>query len=188
MPVRDDKSFEALALPHAEAIYRFARRLTRDEHEAEDLVQEAYLKAYKAFGRFEEREFGVRPWLLKILYNAFLNRQVRAKRTPVAADQQALDQIHADSGDLGSESPPELDYERVDEEVKRAIDALPVEFRSVLLLWASMEMSYQEIADTLSVPIGTVMSRLHRGRQQVIRSLSNFAKEQRLTPASRSDE
>lgn len=188
MPEKDDKSFEALALPHAEAVFRFARRLTRDDHEAEDLVQETYLKAFKAFARFEERQFGVKPWLLKILYNAFLNRQVRLKRSPVATDQQALDQIHSNASDSAVESPPELDYERVDEEVKHAIDALPLEFRAVLLLWASMEMSYQEIADTLSVPIGTVMSRLHRGRQQLIRGLREYAREQRLNPASRIDE
>jgi RNA polymerase sigma-70 factor, ECF subfamily len=178
MPGQGKDSFEALAIPHLDAVYRVARRLARDEHGAEDLVQETYLKAYKAFGRFEVREFGVRPWLLKILYNTFLNRQARGKKGPRSADQQTLEQVHADESYTG---PPELDYENLDQEVRRAIDDLPAEFRSVLLLWATMELSYQEIADILGVPIGTVMSRLHRARQQLAQQLESFAREHRIS-------
>ena len=178
MPDEGKDSFEALAVPHLETVYRVARRLARDEHEAEDLAQETYLKAYKAFGRFEVREFGIRPWLLKILYNTFLNRQARDKKGPKATDQQTLDQVRAAEGYFG---PPELDYENLDQEVRRAIDDLPAEFRSVLLLWATMEVSYQEIAQILGIPIGTVMSRLHRARQQLAEQLEGFAREHRIT-------
>lgn len=184
MPDEGKDSFEALAVPHLETVYRVARRLARDEHEAEDLVQETYLKAYKGFAHFEVREFGIRPWLLKILYNTFLNRQARDKKGPRATDQQTLDQVHAAEGYAG---PPELDYENLDQEVRRAIDDLPAEFRSVLLLWATMELSYQEIADILAIPIGTVMSRLHRARQQLARQLESYAREQRIT-GSRTDD
>lgn len=177
MPVGNEESFEALALPHLDTVYRVARRLTRDEHEAEDLVQETYLKAQGAFSRFEVREFGIRPWLLRILHNTFLNRQARARRAPRATDQQTLEQVACDGAPL---APPELNYEHLDQEVKLAIDRLPAEFRSVLLLWATMEMTYQEIADALGVPIGTVMSRLHRARQQLARALHDFAREHRL--------
>lgn len=180
MPHEGDNSFEALALPHLEAVYRLGRRLCRNEHEAEDLVQETYLKAYKAFGRFEMREFGMKPWLLKILHNTFLNRQSRENRAPRATDHQTLERIHGGADNPGSNGLPTLDYEDIDEEVKQAIEALAPEFRSVLLLWATMELSYKEIAETLSVPIGTVMSRLHRARQQLAGTLTEFARENRI--------
>ena len=173
----DEQSFEALALPHLDTVYRVARRLARHEQDAEDLVQETFLKAYAAFDRFQLREFGIKPWLLKILTNTFLNRQQRAKRAPRATDPQTLDETQADDTDTG---PPDLDYEHLDQEVKQALDQLAPEFRTVLLLWATMEFSYREIADALDVPIGTVMSRLHRARQQLARTLHDFAREQRL--------
>lgn len=172
------ESFEQLALPHFETVYRVARRLTRREHEAEDLVQETYLKAHKAFASFEMREFGIKPWLLKILHNTYLNRQARETRAPRSTDQQNLDQIGQDES---GPSLPNLDFEQLDAEVKQAIDGLPAEFRVVLLLWSTMELSYQEIADSLGMPIGTVMSRLHRARQQLARTLATYATEHRLS-------
>lgn len=181
MAPQDDASFEALALPQLDTVYRVARRLARNEHEAEDLVQETYLKAYKAFDAFQLRDYGVRPWLLKILSNTFLNRQAREKKAPRAVDQQTLEETQAQS--TAALMPPELDFEKLDEEVKRALDNLAPEFRTVMILWATTEMSYQEIADTLAVPIGTVMSRLHRARQQLVRTLSEFARENRLPGA-----
>lgn len=170
-----DNSFEAVAMPHLEAAFRLARRLARDEHEAEDLVQESFLKAFQAFGGFEMREFGIRPWLLKILYNAFLNRRARERNAPRAADQQTLES-HAESGT----TLPDLDHEHLDEEVKHALNTLAPEFRSVMLLWATMELSYKEIAEILSLPVGTVMSRLYRARAQLAASLAGFARRNRL--------
>ncbi len=174
-----DNSFEALAVPHLEAVYGFARRLARNEHEAEDLLQETYLKACKAFGTFDLREFGIKPWLLKILYNSYLNRQVREGHAPRVADNSELEAVL----DRGVVAPADgtmaSDLEFVDEEVKQALGKLPAEFRSVLLLWASMELSYQEIADVLSVPIGTVMSRLHRARSMLAKALASYAREHR---------
>lgn len=177
MACADDQSFEALALPHLDVVYRVARRLSRNEHEAEDLAQETYLKAYRAFAGFEIREFGIRPWLLKILNNTFLNRQAREKKAPKATDQQTLEQTQA--AELSS-ALPALDYEHLDQEVKQALDGLKPEFRTVLLLWATNELSYQEIASTLELPIGTVMSRLHRARRQLARTLADFARENRI--------
>ena len=186
MRAGEQKSFEELAVPHLETVYRVAVRLTRNEHEAEDLVQETYLKACKAFKRFEMREFGIRPWLLRILHNSFLNRVTREKRAPKATDQQTLDQAH-DEGKSGSNffGPPALDYEHLDTEVKAAMDRLAPEFRVVLSMWATMEFSYKEIADILEMPIGTVMSRLHRARQQLLRDLQDYARENRLTAGDR---
>lgn len=179
-PNANDESFEALAVPEMEAVYRVARRLARSDDVAQDLVQETYLKAYRAFGRYEVREFGIKPWLFRILHNTFLNRQARQQRAPRATDQQNLEQLHADPKSQGGVGG--LDLEHLDEEVKQAIDSLSDEFRSVVLLWATMEYSYQEIAEILEIPIGTVMSRLHRARQQLARALEAYAREHRLTP------
>ena len=180
MASEGDNSFEALALPHIEAAYRLARRLSRNEHDAEDLVQEAYLKACKGFSGFEVREFGMRPWLLRILHNTFLNRQSRESKAPIAMDHETLVSMSKPDGKAVSFEPPDLDYDQVDEEVKNAIDSLTPEFRSVLILWATMELSYKEIAAVLSVPVGTVMSRLHRARQHLVLLLGDFARKNRI--------
>jgi RNA polymerase sigma-70 factor (ECF subfamily) len=179
MPRDAKHTFEELAVPHFDALYRIARRLVRDEHAAEDLLQETYLKAYAGFKGFEMREFGIKPWLLKILHNTFLNRLAREGRTPRTTEQSILEEVVDGAGE--SVQMAELDLELLDGEVKSAVDALQPEFRAVLLLWATMELSYQEIADVLGVPIGTVMSRLHRARQAMVTSLAEYAREHRLT-------
>jgi RNA polymerase sigma-70 factor (ECF subfamily) len=180
MPSKGNQTFEALALPHLEAVYRFARRLSRHDHEAEDLVQETYLKAYKAFDRFEMREFGIRPWLLKILHNTFLNRQSRENKAPRAAENETLEYRQSRGAGDSQVDPPALDYESLDEEVARAIDGLSAEFRSVLIMWSTMELTYQEVAEVMDVPIGTVMSRLHRARQQLASALHVYARQNRI--------
>lgn len=168
-----------------DAVFRFARRLTGDEHEAEDLVQETYLRAYKAFERFELRDFGVRPWLLKILHNSYLNRRAREQRGPRTTDQQALEESHA-AGPAESARLDVLDYEDLDAEVKRALECLSPDFKAIVLLWATMELSYQEISEVLSIPIGTVMSRLHRARLQLHKLLADYARERRLLSGDQS--
>lgn len=173
----DGHPFEALALPHLETIYRVARRRARHVHAAEDLVQETYLKAYRAFENFEVREYGIKPWLSRILNNTFLNRLARERKAPRPTDHQILEATQeADA----VEAPQELDSQHVDEEVKRAIDGLVPEFPSTLLLWATMEHSYQEIADIPEVPIGTVMNRLHGAGQQRARALNEYARRRGL--------
>lgn len=174
------EEFARLALPHTDAVFRVARRLCNSDHEAEDLVQETYLKALKGFAEFELRNFGIKPWLLRILHNTFLNRRARDQRAPRATDPAALHAVAVES-DRHTPELASLDLDRLDEEVKQAMDELSDEFRIVLILWASMELSYQEIADTLDVPIGTVMSRLHRAKRQMIERLAEYAKGQRLT-------
>lgn len=186
MRVEGEQSFEELAIPHLETVYRVAVRLARDEHEAEDLVQETYLKAQKAFGRFELREFGIRPWLLRILHNTFLNRVAHEKHAPKATDQQTLERLRVEAQpDSSPLAPPELDYENLDAEVKHALERLGPEYRAALSLWATMDFSYREIAEILGVPIGTVMSRLHRARQQLLGELDDYAREHRLTVGAR---
>lgn len=167
-------------MPHLDAVYRFARRLSGDDHEAEDLTQETFLRAYRAFDRFELREFGVKPWLLKILHNTFLNRRAREQKAPRSVDQHTLDEVHTDPSVSPGGTIPELDYEHLDAEVKHALERLSPDFRAIILLWATAELSYQEIAEVLSIPIGTVMSRLHRARQQLTKALAEYAKQRRL--------
>lgn len=181
MPGDEKKTFEELAVPHFDALYRIARRLVKDEHSAEDLLQETYLKAYAAFKSFEMRGFGIRPWLLKILHNTFLNRLAREGRKPRSADQAMLEEVE-DAASGETEGGGDLNVDLLDTEVKAAIDALPPEFRVVLLHWATMEHSYQEIADILSIPIGTVMSRLYRARQAMLAALTSYGREHRLSP------
>lgn len=185
MPPEGSKSFEELAVPHWEVVYRIARRLTSDQHAAEDLTQETYLKAYKSFPSFEMREYGIKPWLLRILHNTFLNRLAREQRTPRPTDDVQLMGLYDPASGWGGDLSASLcgEHEYLDEEVKRAIDALAPGFRTVLLLWATMELSYQEIAEIVGVPVGTVMSRLHRARQQLLAGLPHYAREHRRIPA-----
>jgi RNA polymerase sigma-70 factor (ECF subfamily) len=153
------ESFETLAMPLFAALYNFAHWLTQDRAEAEDLVQETYLKALKGFGSFEQGT-NFRAWIYRILRNVFLTSRagLRAKMTePFDAEE-----------DIAAETktPESLLMARVDQElVQTALERLPVPFREVILLCDLEEMSYQEIAEALGVPIGTVMSRLWRARK-----------------------
>jgi RNA polymerase sigma-70 factor (ECF subfamily) len=164
---RDDKwspAFEELAMPMFDSLYNFARWLVTNQNDAEDLVQDTYLKALRNFGSFQSGT-NFRGWMFKILKNTFLSSRTRLERRMTVA---------MDDGEDG----PELAVESATPEtiliecsnrqlVQRAIDELPANFREVLLLCEVEEMSYQEIAEVLSIPIGTVMSRLARARKAV---------------------
>ncbi len=182
MDIHVDHSFDAVALPHADAVYRVARRLTRDQHDAEDLVQETFLKAYQAFARFEMREFGIRPWLMRILHNTFLNRCAHESRMGRRVESGDLEQVAVSEGSSAAANRiAGLDFDRLDDEVRSAIERLPDGFRVVLLIWATMEYSYEEIAAILEIPMGTVMSRLHRARQRLVQELQGYERAKRLS-------
>src|SRR5690606_21119533 len=138
--------------------------------EADDLVQETYLRAFRGEGTFSLGERGIRPWLFKILHNAFFTRRDRAKRAPVLSEDLGSTAAAggSDGDQPGADGPAwdlaSLDWEHVDDRLKHAIDALPESYRSVLLLWSVEGLKYREIADVLDVPLGTVMSRLFRTR------------------------
>jgi RNA polymerase sigma-70 factor (ECF subfamily) len=177
------QQFEELALEHLDAVYRMALQLSRHPDEAADLVQETYLKALKAAKGFREQGGGMRPWLFKILHNAFFTRVSKAKRERTAGDDLlstpatgAAPDEPGPAWDLAS-----LDWEQVDQRIKAAIEHLRPEYRGILLMWGVEGMKYREIADTLDIPIGTVMSRLHRARSMLADELSEFAEENRLT-------
>jgi len=154
-------TFEELAMPLFDQLYNFARWLAQDRTEAEDLVQETYAKALKGFSSFQPGT-NFRAWIYRILRNTFLTSRTGLKAAaavPIDAD---------DSPELpaGPETPESILIEHSQHQLlQAAIESLPVHFREVLLLCEVEEMSYQEIAEALSVPIGTVMSRLSRARK-----------------------
>ncbi|HEY3615990.1 MAG TPA: sigma-70 family RNA polymerase sigma factor [Candidatus Sulfotelmatobacter sp.] len=160
--VLQPESFEELAMPLFEQLYNFAHWLTRNRDEAEDLVQETYAKALRGFSSFQLGT-NFRAWIYRILRNTFLTSRTGLKVTMTVP----LD-LEQDGTDLPVESvtPETIFIERSNTHLMQsAIDELPIHFREILLLCEVEEMSYQEIAETLAIPIGTVMSRLSRARK-----------------------
>ena len=156
------ETFEQLAMPHFDRLYNFACWLTQDRHEAEDLVQETYAKALKGFSSFQPGT-NFRAWIYKILRNTFLTSRTGLK----AAATVSLD-LESDEQTLPAtkETPESILLQRSDWQlVEQALGQLPVAYREILLLCEVEEMSYQEIAATLAIPMGTVMSRLSRARR-----------------------
>jgi RNA polymerase sigma-70 factor (ECF subfamily) len=184
------QEFEKLALAQLDTLHRVAGRLTRDAERAADLVQETYLRAFRSRDAFDLQEHGIRPWLLRIMRNLHLSKADRDRRQPVAVDGETLDALNAGApapgdaaavGDLEALGPapvPPLDWDSLDERLKSALEHLQEEYQIVLLLWAVEDLSYKEIADVLDIPIGTVMSRLHRARQKLSAQLKDYAKQE----------
>lgn len=179
MPSRQ-AGFERVAMPHMDSVYRMARRLTGNESEAEDLVQDTFLRAYRAFDTFELRQYGAKPWLLKILHNTFYTRMGRSAREATLSEDFNFETLPANPDPAAEMSVADLDWDQFDQELKAAVGVLAPEYREVLLLWALEDLSYKEIAEVCDCAIGTVMSRLYRARQQVSQRLSNYAREERL--------
>lgn len=172
------KQFETLALEHLDTLYRLSRRLVSDPGRAEDLVQETYLRAVRSWQTFTlDERYGMRPWLVRILHNVYTTRGQQEGRQPRPVDGEALDAL---SGRDLAALPGLPNFDVLDERLARALDELPGEYKSVLLLWAVEGFAYKEIAEALDVPIGTVMSRLHRARHRMAAALQDLAKEQRL--------
>jgi RNA polymerase sigma-70 factor, ECF subfamily len=166
--VQDDQplaGFEELAMPLFDSLYNFARWIAHNPNDAEDLVQETYLKALRSFASFQAGT-NFRAWIFQILRNAFLSSCSRLeRRMTVALDSE--DEGRPEMA-VDTETPETILMNRSNSQlVQRAIGDLPVHYRAALLLCEVEEMSYQEIAEILSIPIGTVMSRLARARKAV---------------------
>lgn len=161
--------FETAAMPHLADLYRTARFLARDSSECEDLVQETYLEAWKSFHRFQPGT-NCRAWLFTILFHRihhFRRRQIKASRIEPFENPAGADDVMA--------APP-VPQEIRDEDILLALENLPVDFREVVLMADIQEFSYKEIAATLKIPLGTVMSRLSRGRKLLRQELAQVAR------------
>jgi RNA polymerase sigma-70 factor (ECF subfamily) len=170
------QQFEQLTVPYLNTIYRTAYYLTHSTAEAEDLTQETYLKAYRAFDNL--RGQNVKAWLFAIVRNTYLDRYRRQQRGPVILDIEALETSsnHRDQAATWVDSAEELLLAGIpDEVVHRALSGLSEEWRLIILLADVEDFSYQEIADIVQVPLGTVMSRLHRGRKRLYEQLRSYA-------------
>jgi RNA polymerase sigma-70 factor (ECF subfamily) len=166
--LEDWDSFESEALPFHVDLYRLARWLLRNQTEAEDLVQETFVEALRSFHRFEKGT-NCRAWLIKIMYHTLSKRRRDSKRLQVVED--AREQI----AETVAGEPPQSG-ELVEEEVLTALNRLPQHYQEVVILSDVEDMSYKEIAEALSIPTGTVMSRLHRGRSLLRSELGNYAR------------
>ena len=187
--------FTQEALPFLDQLYSAALRYTRNPSDAEDLVQEAFAKAYAAFHQFEPGT-NLRAWLYRILTNAYINRYRKEQRRPteVSADAWAARVTEDGGGDFSlydriaetTEHSAETEAltHLTDDEVKNALAGLPDQFRMAVYLADVEGFSYAEIADIMGTPIGTVMSRLHRGRAALQRALYEYAVERGVIPAS----
>jgi RNA polymerase sigma-70 factor (ECF subfamily) len=186
MDVESRKRFEELALPHLGALYRFVMKLTGDAHAAEDLVQEAYLRAMKRFSSLRDPD-RTKAWLFQIISRLAIDRHRSTRREVPLPPLEELDRFSL--YDLIWEEDPLPYSNRLhedflghfrDEEIRAALLALPELYRVPLVLVYAEEMSYRELADVLGCPVGTVMSRLHRGRKLLERGLWEYAKQRGL--------
>jgi RNA polymerase sigma-70 factor, ECF subfamily len=177
----DQAHFTDVAMEHMPGLYSAALRMTRNAADAEDLVQETYLKAYRSYGSFEEGT-NLRAWLYRILTNTFINSYRAAKRRPEVTDVEDVEDLYlyhrlpsSSSGAPGRSAEEEALDRFTDDDVKLALEELPEAFRMAVLLADVEGFSYKEIADITDVPIGTVMSRIHRGRRALQKALYGTA-------------
>jgi len=177
----DQATFTAQAMEYMPSLYSAALRMTRNPADAEDLVQETYLRAYRGFGSFEQGT-NLKAWLYRILTNTFINRYRAAKRRPDESDLEEVEDfyLYRRLGGLeGARASRSAEDELLDvlteDEVREAVESLPENFRLAVLLADVEGFAYKEIAEILDIPIGTVMSRLHRGRRALQKRLYEFA-------------
>lgn len=179
------KGFENLVLEHMEMLYAVALRLTRDPIEAQDLTQNTVVKALRFHYKFREGTY-IKAWLLTILRNTFINEYRRKVRRPTFVELTGSER----SPDIGPD--PNVAYEPrqgdsndllelLDDEVREAVQSLPEDFRTAVIMADLGDRSYKEIADVMGCPLGTVMSRLHRGRKLLREQLAAYAKDRHLT-------
>lgn len=170
--------FEALAAPCLDGLYAAALRLTHHEKDAEDLVQDAFMRAYRFFDKFE-RGTNFRAWLFKILTNTFINKYRRNVKERTFSDDSERDSVNAqlfsaDTTEQAGNPEDHLIEKMISNDVLKAVDTLPIDFRLVVILADIQEFSYREIAEILDVPVGTVMSRLFRGRKLLQKTLGQY--------------
>jgi RNA polymerase sigma-70 factor (ECF subfamily) len=185
----DRATFADQAMEHMPSLYSAALRMTRNPADAEDLVQETYLKAYRGFDSYTQGT-NLKAWLYRILTNTFINRYRAAKRRPDETELEDVEELYLYrrlGGLEGARASRSAEDELLDffteAEVRDAVESLPEQFRLAVLLADVEGFSYKEIADILDIPMGTVMSRLHRGRKALQKRLYDFAADRGLLGA-----
>ena len=185
----DQATFAEQAMEHMPSLYTAALRMTRNPADAEDLVQETYLKAYRGFGGFTQGT-NLKAWLYRILTNTYINIYRAKKRRPEETDVEDFENLYlyhrlsaSEGGTVGQSAEDQVLERFTEAEVKDAIEALPEQFRMAVILGDVEGFSYKEMAEILDVPIGTVMSRLHRGRRALQKRLYDFGRQRGLVPA-----
>jgi RNA polymerase sigma-70 factor (ECF subfamily) len=178
----DRAAFAQEAMQYAPQLFSGAMRMTRNRSDAEDLVQETYLRAYRSYATFEEGT-NLRAWLFRIMTNTFINSYRSKQRRVQETEMNDIDNLYLyrsiAGSDVASRSAEDTMFELfTDDEVKAALEDLPEQFRLPVLLADVEDFSYKEIAEILDIPMGTVMSRLHRGRKAMQKALADFATQQ----------
>lgn len=171
--------FDTEFMPHVDSMYNFAYRLTFDEDDAKDLVQDTYLKAFRFINSFE-RGTNAKAWLFRILKNSFINEFRKKSKQPSKVDYNEVEQYY-NSDDAGESITTDLRVETVQhmigDEISGALNGIPVDFRTVIILSDLEGFTYEEMSKILDIPIGTVRSRLHRARNMLKEKLASYAKE-----------
>jgi len=182
-PAQRSHEFEQLVLEHMDMLYAVALKLTRNATDAEDLVQNAVVKALRFHDKFKEGTY-IKAWLLTILRNTFINDYRRKVRSPAMTELSGTEAAVDRSAD--PEVPIEVELgdrdalmELLDDEVRAALEAVPLDFRLPVIMADMEDKSYKEIADAMNCPLGTVMSRLYRGRKLLREALQQYAKDRR---------
>jgi RNA polymerase sigma-70 factor, ECF subfamily len=173
--------FDSLVMPYLDSLYNTAYRMTRSAEDAEDLVQETYFKAYKYYDKFEEGT-NLKAWLFKILKNTFINNYRKKKLEPRSVDFAEIEDsferiVRRDNSEQPADPESEYFTGVMDDDVKKALESLPYDYRMVVILADLEDFSYKEIADILDCPVGTVMSRLYRGRKLLEKALLKYARQ-----------
>jgi RNA polymerase sigma factor (sigma-70 family) len=170
--------FDQEFMPQINAMYNFAYRLTLDRDDAKDLLQDTYLKAYRFIDSFQEGT-NAKAWLFRILKNSFINDYRKKSKEPAKVDYQEVETYY-NSEDVDRQITPDLRVESlsnmIGDEISNALNALDVDFRTVIILCDLEGFKYEEMAKILDIPIGTVRSRLHRARNLLKENLSEYAK------------
>lgn len=181
--LKKQKDFDEEILPHMDALYNFALRLTSDPNDAEDLVQDTIVKAYRFFSSYEKGT-NAKAWMFRILKNSFINNYRKTSKKPSQVD---FDEVSSYYESIRAERTETSDLENLifremmDDDLSNALTCLPEDFRTVVLLCDVEGYTYEEIANMLDVPIGTIRSRLHRGRNLLKTELLEYAKKRGYT-------
>ncbi len=178
---RQGWDFEAAAMPFVDALYNTAYRMARNAEDAEDLVQETYLKAHRYYDKFQEGT-NFKAWLFKILKNTFINTYRKKQQVPPQSDFADIEdsfesQLSQEATGQMKSPEEELLEDVLDEDVQQALDTLPHDYRMAVILADLEGFSYKEIAEILELPVGTVMSRLYRGRKLLETTMLKYARE-----------